>query len=303
MKPGAIIGYDFSTLVDVDGQKLPVLNCLNMALSGLQKSHNVILSGTTGAGKSILGLQLAVSLSICPAPADQIPFLWIPLEMNATEISMRIISMLTGIHNSKVQIGAFTKEEQLKVNKAIDMIAASQFYLRKPKTGSMDEQVSIIEEYKFKYGILGVATDYIQMTTPGPGDRGLAKHEVIGKASKTYKNHVSETLGLVSLLLSQQNRKDYKDGDLGMVQNVGGSYEISTDADDYMILSVKTPDQRYNNATYLGNRSVFMDKRRGGVSDLIIDMDLDEYKDFSLRYSEMMSPEFEIGLKNSMGIK
>ena len=75
----AIVGFDFSKIVDVDGQSHLCLPGLTLALSGLQRKHQTIISANTGVGKSLLSLQMAVSLSICPDFEDQVPVLWIPL--------------------------------------------------------------------------------------------------------------------------------------------------------------------------------------------------------------------------------
>lgn len=293
-RTGSIVGHDFSTLIDIDGVKIPSLTALTIAMSGLQDGHQFIISANSGVGKSLLALQMAVSLSICPHPSNQVPILWIPLEMNAIEITMRIISMLTGINNNKVQSGKFNPEEFFKVKKALDRIALSKFYIKKPRTGVIDEIYSLADEYHFKYGIRGMFTDYIQLVAGGEADKRSSREETIGRASKVLKNQIAEDMKMFSVCISQQNRQDYRQGEPGKIENVSGSYQVSQDADDFIILAEKTDEQMSNNQ---GNRICFIDKRRGGQSDIKLDMDLDMDRQFTLRYSERVPPEQMMGLK------
>ena len=296
---GHVIGHDFSRLIDIDGQSIPCLTFLTLAMSGLQSGHEFIISANSGVGKSLMALQMAISISICPAPADQVPVLWIPLEMNAVETTMRIVSMLTGINNNLVQAGKFNAEQFFRVKKALDMIARSKFYIKKPRTGSIDEIYSIADEYRFKYGIMGMFTDYLQLMSPGESDRGLARHEVIGRASKVLKNQIAEDMKIFSVAISQQNRKDFKMGETGKIENVSGSYEISQDCDDFLILAEKTDEQMQKTP---GNRQGFIDKRRGGQSDIRFDLELDVNQGITLRYVERVPPEQMMGLRRGVSL-
>lgn len=287
----AIIGYDFSSITDIDGNKIKCLQALNISMSGLQKGHQIIISANTGVGKSILASQLAVSLAISPHPEDQVPVLWIPLEMNETELTMRQISQIAGLNNTRVQCGIFKDDELKRFEKATDVLALGQLYIKQPKFGSSDEIYSIIEDYVFRYGIKVVIMDYIQLISTGQEDRGLARHEVIGKASKMMKRQVAEGMEVVSICVSQQNKQDFKAGELSSTEKVGGSYNISQDADDFMILIKKTPEQMMeeNNGS---NLFCYLDKRRGGTSDIRIDMCLDgEDGNRTLRIVEKLKPE------------
>lgn len=293
----SIIGHDFSKITDVDGRQISCLDGLCLALSGLQKQHQVIISAQSGVGKSILGVQMATALAVSPKPADQVPVLWIPLEMNKIEISMRIISLLTGVNNTLVQTGKFSSADALRVKAATQKIASSQLYIHRPSNPNVEELFAVIDEHKFKYGVEAVFLDYIQMTMAGPNDRGAKREEVIGRASKMMKFQVAEDMGVVSVCIAQQNRSNYEEGDTGNIQGVGGSYQISQDADDFMIIANKTNEQMANENGLKGNRKIFLDKRRGGQSDVIIDLNLDDTKDVSLRFTECISIEKMTGLQ------
>jgi DNA primase len=301
LKKSAIIGYDFTNLVDIDGKVITCMPMTCLAMSGLQKNHEIVVSGNTGAGKSLFGLQLATSISVCPALADQIPVLWIPLEMSPVEIGMRQVSMLTGINNKKVQSGMLNVSEQSRVNKALDMIAKSQFFMKQARSGTIDEIFSIIDEYHFKYGIMGVISDYIQLIAAGDSDKGVSREQVISRASKVLKFQVAEGLHIFSVAISQQNRANYEAGNPGKVESVGGSYTIVQDADDVLLLAEKTPEQMAESKNG-SNRRSYLDKKRGGTSDIYIDYELDVSKDVSLRWNEIANASLLLGLSKGTGI-
>lgn len=302
LRQGQVIGYDFSTLVDVDGTQIPSLTGLCLAMSGLQKQHQVVISANSGVGKSLITLQMATSMAICPKPEDRVPVLWIPLEMNSMETTMRIVSLISGVDNNKVQGARLDRIEAMKVRKASEMIAAGQLYIEKPRTGSIDEIFSIVDEYHFKYGIKAVFMDYIQLVAPGDADRGSSREEVIGRASKVMKNQIAEGLGMVSVSIAQQNRMNFKQGEVSKIENVGGSYQIAQDADDFITMSEKTTEQMADEKHQRGNRKLFIDKRRGGSSDVMIDLMLDTVS-YSLRFKEMLTLAELEGLSRSAGVE
>lgn len=289
MRQNVVIGHDFSVIRDVDGENIPCLPGLTYAMQGLQKQHQFIISANSGVGKSLIALQMATAISVCPDPADRVPVLWIPLEMNATEITMRQISLLSGVDNNKVQAGNFTKEEKLRVDKALHMISEGKLYMQKPRFGSSEELFSIIDEYKFKYGIEAVFLDYIQMVGAGDGDRGASREEVIGKCSKMMKLQVAEAMRVVSVCVAQQNRQNFKQGETTKIESVGGSYQVAQDADDFFTMSEKTEEQMTDEKNARGNRRGFLDKRRGGASDVMLDLNLDTVG-CSLRFRETITP-------------
>lgn len=295
VRKNTVIGYDFSTIKDVDGAVIPCLTGLTYALQGLQKQHQVIISANSGVGKSLIALQMATSISVCPDPADRVPALWIPLEMNATEITMRMVSLLSGVDNNKVQAGNLTRDEKLRVDKALQMISEGKLYMQKPRFGSVEEMFSIIDEYRFKYGIGAVFLDYIQMTANGEFDRGASREEVIGKCSKMMKLQVAEGMGIVSVCIAQQNRQNFKHGETTKIESVGGSYQVAQDADDFFTMSEKTQEQVAEEKGQRGNRKGFLDKRRGGASDVMLDLNLDVVG-CTLRFREMTTPGELYGL-------
>lgn len=284
-----IIGYDF-------GKVLPILNTV---LSGLQPTHQIIISANQGVGKSITALNM-----IRPLVLDQhVPWLWLNSEMDEVELAMRMISLESGINNSSLQMGKFVDHDQyMEYLRARDAYARGTLYIRKPVSGTIDEVYSIIEEFVFKYGIKGVTWDYAQLVQPSREQRGMSHTEVIGAASNVMTNRVAKTLGIVSMCISQLNRANYKKGEVRESENMGGAYKLAQDADDIIIVAEKSPEQIEQDGRNRGNRFINVDKRRGGTSNIVIHAELDDRNATTLRLRECMSPAELVGFSQMYGI-
>ena len=134
-----------------------------------------------------------------------INYLWIGQEMSSKDNTRRLCSIMTGIDNTRMQTGNLTAKEAIKIKQAEEQIANSGFYYAKPSDGHIDEILSIIDEYRWKYDIKGVIWDYIQLITTATGQERFNREQIIGHASKIIINKVVtnwETL--------EKNRNDFK---------------------------------------------------------------------------------------------
>jgi len=270
----SIIGYSFHSM--------PLLN---MSLGGIQNGHMIVIGGDTGAGKSLFGMNILKCLAI----DAQVPCLWVGQEMPTRDNTARLVSIMTGIHNTRIQTGSLTQAEAERIRGAKDYIAkSSKFYSAKPREGTIDEIVAIIDEYRFKYGIEVVFWDYIQLIVGAIHQNGMNREQIIGAASKVMKHRVTEDMGLAAIVIAQLNRDKESKGK----QKVSGSYQIMQDCDDAILIDVKTKKQLIEDGESNGNRYIELAKRRGGMSDVRLHAHLDaSEKSASLRLSECGSPK------------
>jgi DNA primase len=276
-----IIGFDF-------GSRLPLLNRI---LSGLQKGHQLVISANQSVGKSLLAMNMVEPVAI----EQGIPWLWINQEMPEEDLAMRAISIRSGINNNRLQLGKFTQDEYFAYLKARDDLARSNLYFRRPVSGDIDEIYSIIEEFKFKYGIQGVTWDYVQLVMATRDQRGASREEVIAQASNIFTNRVAGDLGLHSMMIAQLNRQNYEKGQIREAESIGGSYKLAQDAMDFITIAEKTNKQIEEDGRDRGNRIVYIDKRRGGPADIALHADLDTHTNFSLRFTERASQNEILG--------
>jgi replicative DNA helicase len=280
-----IIGYDYFGL-----------SSINMVLGGIQTGHMTTIAGDTGAGKSAFGINILKCIAIDGSKKHPpVPSLWIGQEMQSVENTQRLMSIMTGIHNTKVQSGSISDRDAKELAKAAEKIANSGYYFAKPNGGTIDEIVALIDEYRFKYGIKVVFWDYIQMVTQAEWQYRVSREQVIGHASKIMKNRIAEDMGLAVIVIAQQNRDT--EGNKKSTQRIGGSYQIAQDSDNFIEIITKSKKQIQEDGIQNGNRYIKIGKRRGGISEFQTSAYLDtDERTASLRLSECSLPSEQAAL-------
>jgi len=251
-----IIGHDFYAMPSI-----------NMILGGIQPGHMLVVAGDTGAGKSLLAMNIANCVSVTHGKR----YLWIGQEMQSKENTMRLASISEGLNNTKLQAGSLSQDEAVRFSKAVQTIENSGLYMAQPRTGDIDEILAIIDEYRWKYDIEGVIWDYVGLINASQDQFRWSREQIIGHASTTIKNRVTIDMGLPAILIAQMNRDKHAEGK----HKIAGSFRIIQDADDFLWIEEKSAKQIAEDGKAKGNRLVRIGKRRGGVSNFIAHAYLD----------------------------
>lgn len=268
------------------GHSIPFLYSMNVLLQGIQP-HYTVIAGDSNSGKSAFAMNVLKAVAIDAG----VPTLWVGQEMRSSENTMRLVSIITGIDNTRLQTGNLTKKEITLVSDAYERIANSGYHMAKPGSGHIDEILSIIDEYRWKYNIEIVIWDYIQMISTSPGQYRASREEVIGNASKVIKNKVVEEMGMAAIVIAQLNRDKMASGQ----HKIAGSYQITQDSDNFMYIEKKSKKQMQEDGPTKGNRYIYLPKRRGGASDAMINARLKvDPGDASLQLEDCSTPE-ELG--------
>jgi len=267
-----IIGHDFYAMPSI-----------NMILGGIQSGHMLVIAGDTGAGKSLL----AMNVANCIAVTHGKRYLWIGQEMQSKENTMRLASITAGINNTKLQAGNLSQNEANTFVKAVQTIENSGLYMAQPKSGDIDEILAIIDEYRWKYDIEGVIWDYIGLINASQDQFRWSREQIIGHASTTIKNRVTIDMGLPVILIAQMNRDKHAEGK----HKIAGSFRIIQDADDFLWIEEKSAKQIAEDGVSKGNRLVRIGKRRGGVSNFAAHAYLDtDPRSCTLQIRECTTP-------------
>lgn len=268
---GAFMGSDFSA----------TLPALCQAINGISPGHDVVIAGSTGAGKSLLAMNI-----ITPLVMDKgEKWLWINQEMTTEDNGLRMVSIMTGISNRAIIKGQLNNDQVGIVHNAIERVATSGLYSYQPVHGTIDEILATIEDYHFKYKLTGVVWDYIQLVSASNDQRGMSRDQVIGEASTIMKNKVALGMQLGCIVVAQRNRS----GDQHGSEAIGGSYKVAQDAD--VLIEIQKPRQRpTDDSAQVGNRMISIPKLRHGASDAKIDIFLsDDQATSNLRLIEAAS--------------
>lgn len=214
-----VLGYDVSCISPI----------LNQNLSGICKYTYTVLGGQTGTGKSLLAANL-----IRPLVFNQkLPWLWINLEMDPMSLAFRFWAMESGLSESKIKLGKISDSSDLeRLEEAKRSFRESNLYIDKPAHPTPEAVYSLIRKYHNEKEIQGVTIDYIQLVATAKSSEG--REECIGRMSKLFMNDVTQNMGLPVLAVSQQNRDR---GASRTAEGIGGSYQISQDAHNLVLIS------------------------------------------------------------------
>jgi len=215
-----------------------------------------LIVGTTGVGKSTLGVNMAANIAL----KQGIPALYINLEMLREDLIRRIASFISSVPSDDILCGTYANDNQWKsVENAMDTIREiGTFYITDNKPQKISDMVSQIYHYKTRHEIEVVFIDHLGEISPD--DAALKEKNsstTYGRYVQSIKNACS-TLKLKCVLLHQFNRSGDKSHDR---DNIGLSWQIVQKADLMATLWEENEDyrleiQKHRHKGYKGKRGI-----------------------------------------------
>lgn len=263
--PNQIIGYKFGSGFDK----------LSLATLGLQKKTINVVSANQGVGKTTICQNWAMRQAI----DDNIPILWISLEMDKDRMTFRNLSIISGVPCTAIMTGNITLEEKSKVDDASIALENSPFHISE-RGHDLSEALSIARRYVNKYNVEIIYVDYVQLQHVS--DRKTdQRYRELGWISKGWKEFALD-MDVCVVLISQLSKEALK-VDVAEAEHGAGSYEIAQDADTYITLKEKSEQEINQRGIEHGNITMNLSKNRMGQDDILFDV----YADRSvLRMSE-----------------
>lgn len=254
--PTMVIGYDLG----------PQFKKMSRALLGLQTKTLTVISANQSVGKTQFAENIAMNIAV----HNNVPTLWISLEMDSDRMTFRHLAMLSGIDLRSIQTGNLDIND--KINK-LDPVAAklshAPFYLAE-KGHDIDEALSIARRHVVRHGVKVIFVDYIQLQYISSGKYAHQRHRELGMISKAWKQFSKDTD--TAVIAISQLSKDALSADVAKAEHGAGSYEIAQDSDNYITLKEKDPDTIAQNGIERGNIIANIDKNRMGEADILIDI-------------------------------
>lgn len=253
--PGEIIGYGFG----------PNFQRLSRALLGLQTKTLTIVSANQSVGKTQICENFAMHQSI----TEQIPTLWISLEMDKDRMTFRHLSMLSGVPLAELQTGNISTEDAMnKIAPVATQLENAPFYISE-RGHDIAEALAIAKRYVVTYGVKIIYVDYIQLQYVSSATN-QARHRELGIISKAWKQFAKE-MDVAVVGISQLSKEALKE-DVAKAEHGAGSYEIAQDADNYITLKEKDEEEIQQSGIDHGNITMNIDKNRMGEADILINV-------------------------------
>lgn len=240
---------------------------LNEVIGGLRPGAVYTIGARPGVGKSVMGVQLALSLAQHGGVA------MLSLEMSQDDVNKRILA-----HQRHVPMDRLMNPETL-TPEDYQRIADWSANYRHPLAVSKSSQVTITEIRKFARNVhrraplAGVVVDYLQLMAQAPQDK-RARHEFVADMSRQLKL-LAMDMHVPVVMLSQLNRASATDKRPPMLNDLRESGAIEQDSDVVILLHRDTVDP--------GRRDeleIIVAKNRHGRPEIV-------QADFAGHYSEI----------------
>ena len=231
------------------------------------------IAASTGVGKTGLSLNIALNLAV-----EEIPVLYINLEMNIDEIITRVLAILSGVEIDKIDTGDYgnTPEEFKLVARFAEKLEYSTLYMTDNTPKNINHITSLIHKYHAKHGIKVVVVDYIgHIRNDKLAFKENAKRISLGRYNQMLK-HICTTLGIKLIVVAQMNRDGEKVPELS---NIGECWQLAQDADTFMILHyewIKNTDKGDDVPDKYKQYILSLRKNRNGVSPRSIHLNYNE---------------------------
>ena len=206
------------------GQRRGTFNLYSMD-SGLGKSRMAIYKLMTLSARQYWSFE---KNDFIDNPNGVNAVLYIGTELTFKEIQTPLIAFVSGVEEHKMREGNTTREEEERIEKALDIIEDMQYFLCDEEDYSMQYIHDLIAEYKEKYNISAVILDYLEMTNQmmiefSQMARGMKIRDdlIMLNASKQLKNMAREfDIYLAGYTqVTEEGRRDYKVRNQSVIPN------------------------------------------------------------------------------------
>lgn len=194
---------------------------------GLHGSDLIVIAADTSQGKT--SLAMAITRSIIKT-GGRVAFY--SMEMQASQLTERLLSMESGVAASTVQNGRPDQSDMKRINEAMLRLNTNNLIFDDRSTSSIDHIIASIRRMKMKYGIAGAVIDYLQILSVNTKAK-LTKEQLMGDVARRLKNLAKE-LNIWVIALSQLNRdRDNPEPSLSRLRDSG---QIAEAADVVMLI-------------------------------------------------------------------
>lgn len=248
---GRVISDDMATALDDVIDRLetggaPVvptgIRHLDDALSGgLQQGTLTTIAARPGAGKTIVGLQIALAIALT---GDHTGFT--SLEMSREDLLVRAISSLGKVDYGRLQRSPgepLSESEWRAISRATERIRGCGLRISHRRAATVATIRNDIRAMQRAKGSCAAwVVDYLQLVTPS--DRKAPREQQVAQMSRQLKQTALE-LGVPIVLLAQLNRDGEKSGRPPVITDIRESGAIEQDSDNVLLLhrTEDTPDQ------------------------------------------------------------
>jgi replicative DNA helicase len=232
---------------------------LDAITSGLQRADLIIIGARPSMGKTTLGQQIALNVSLTPEGPGE-PTAFFSLEQSARQLAGRAMANQSLIDLSKLNSGLISDDEWEKYTLAMSRLSEANLVIDEQPGLTVNEIKAKARKIKRERGLSLVLIDYLgKIRAPDPR---MNRYEAVSENARLLKDMAKE-LDVPVICLAQLSRAvEQRQDKRPMMSDLRESGEIEQEAD---IIAFLYRDDYYNRDTERKNiTELIIAKNRNG---------------------------------------
>lgn len=230
---------------------------LDSKLNGLRAGQMIIIAARPGGGKSTLAMDICRSAAVHNNMASA----YFSLEMNRTELSMRLLAAESKVFLDRMIKGELETRDWQAIARTLDKISQAPLIVDDSPNMTMGEIRAKSRRMKQQHGIQLIVIDYLQLLTSG-GKAVESRQQEVSEFSRSIKLLAKE-LEIPIVAVAQLNRDSERRNDRRpQVADLRESGSLEQDAD--VVLLIHRDDMFNKDSDRRGLAEIIIGKQRSG---------------------------------------
>ena len=231
--------------------------------NGLHAGQMIIVAARPAMGKSTLALDFCRAASI----HNNLTSCFFSLEMNRSEITMRLLSAEAKVPLNHIRTGQMTDDDWAKIARKMGEVSSAPFFIDDSPNMTMMEIRAKARRLKQKHDLKLIVIDYMQLMSSGK--KVESRQLEVSEFSRNIKLLAKE-LEVPIIALSQLNRGPEQRADKRpAVSDLRESGSLEQDAD--MVVLLHRDDVYERESTRPGEADIIIAKHRNGPTrDIVV---------------------------------
>ena len=235
---------------------------LDAKLNGLRAGQMIIIAARPGGGKSTLAMDICRSCAVHNNKAAA----YFSLEMNRTELSMRLLAAESRVFLDRMIKGELETRDWQEIARTLDKISQAPLIVDDSPNMTMGEIRAKSRRMKQQFDIQLIVIDYLQLLTSG-GKSIESRQQEVSEFSRSIKLLAKE-LEIPIVAVAQLNRESEKRNDKRpQVADLRESGSLEQDAD--VVLLIHREDMFNENTEKQGMADIIIGKQRSGPTGIV----------------------------------
>ena len=210
---------------------------LDEILNGLRPSQMIIVAARPGMGKSTLAMDFCRHVAI----KEKRPVAFFSLEMNRTELVMRVLAAESNVFLNSLIKGELTQDQTERLARTVDRIAEAPLIVDDSPNLTMTEIRAKSRRLRQQLGVEMIVIDYLQLLTSG-GRTPESRQQEVSDFSRSIKLLAKE-LNIPIIAIAQLNRNpEARQDKRPQVSDLRESGSLEQDADVILLIHRKDDD-------------------------------------------------------------